>query len=50
MNETKGMPYNLEAEQSLLGCMLMDNEIVSELLCALTDKDFYGIQYTLYVL
>ncbi len=42
MNETKGMPYNLEAEQSLLGCMLMDNEIVSELLCALTDKDFYA--------
>ena len=42
MNETKGMPYNIEAEQSLLGCMLMDNEIVSELIGVLSDKDFYA--------
>ncbi len=42
MNETKGMPYNIEAEQSLLGCMLMDNEIVSELISVLSDKDFYA--------
>lgn len=42
MNEIKGMPYNLEAEQSLLGCMLMDNEILFEVLGTLSDKDFYA--------
>lgn len=37
----KGMPYSLEAEQSLLGCMLMDNEIVSDVIDAVQESDFY---------
>ena len=35
------MPNNLDAEQALLGCMLIDNEILPEVLDALTDNDFY---------
>ena len=35
------MPYSLEAEQSLLGCILIDNEIASVVLDALTEDDFY---------
>lgn len=34
------MPYNLEAEQSLLGCMLIDNEIIADVL-GLSEEDFY---------
>ncbi len=29
------MPYNLEAEQSILGCVMIDNEITAEVLSAL---------------
>ena len=35
------MPNNLEAEQALLSCLLIDNEILSEVLEQLEDKDFY---------
>ncbi len=35
------MPYNLEAEQSILGCVMIDNEITAEVLSALTEADFY---------
>ncbi len=35
------MPNNLEAEQSLLGCMLMDNEILTEVAGGLQREDFY---------
>lgn len=35
------MPNNLDAEQALLGCMLIDNEILPELLDMLTENDFY---------
>lgn len=35
------MPNNLDAEQALLGCMLIDNEILPEVLDALSDNDFY---------
>ena len=35
------MPHNLEAEQSLLGCMIIDNEILVEILDGLEEKDFY---------
>ncbi len=37
----KTMPYSLEAEQSLLGCMLIDNETVSEVFNALGNSGFY---------
>ncbi|MDE7167855.1 MAG: replicative DNA helicase [Clostridia bacterium] len=35
------MPNNLDAEQALLGCMLIDNEILPEVLDSLTENDFY---------
>ena len=35
------MPNNLEAEQALLSCMLIDNEILAEVLEELEDHDFY---------
>ena len=40
-DKTNVMPNNLEAEQSLLGCMIIDNEILAEVLDGLEDKDFY---------
>ena len=36
------MPHNLEAEQSLLGCILMDNTIQTDILAKLTADDFYA--------
>lgn len=35
------MPNNLEAEQALLSCLLIDNEILSEVLEELEENDFY---------
>ena len=35
------MPYNRDAEMALLGCLLIDNEITSELVEKLTEDDFY---------
>ena len=35
------MPNNLEAEQALLSCLLIDNEILAEVLEQLEDHDFY---------
>ena len=35
------MPNNLDAEQALLGCMLIDNEILPDVLEKLTEDDFY---------
>ena len=40
-DKTNVMPNNLEAEQSLLGCMIIDNEILAEVLDGLDSKDFY---------
>ena len=39
--KTNVMPNNLEAEQALLSCLLIDNEILSEVLEQLQDNDFY---------
>ncbi len=39
--KTTALPNNLEAEQSLLGCMLIDNEILPEVLELLDENDFY---------
>lgn len=38
---TNVMPNNLDAEQALLGCMLIDNEILADLLDKLDKSDFY---------
>ena len=35
------LPNNLDAEQALLGCMLIDNEILAEILEELDKNDFY---------
>ncbi len=40
-DKTNVMPNNLDAEQALLGCMLIDNEILPEVLDTLTNNDFY---------
>lgn len=40
-DKTNAMPNNLDAEQALLGCMLIDNEILPEVLDLVTDDDFY---------
>ena len=40
-DKTNVLPNNLEAEQSLLGCILIDNEVLSEVVDKLSDEDFY---------
>lgn len=40
-NNARTMPYNLEAEQSLLGCVFIDNEIAADVLNVLNENDFY---------
>lgn len=40
-DKTNVLPNNLDAEQALLGCMLIDNEILSDVLEKLTEEDFY---------
>ena len=35
------MPYNRDAEMALLGCLLIDNDIVAELVEKLSEDDFY---------
>ncbi len=40
-NEVNAMPYNRDAEMALLGCFLMDNDIVAELLEKVSADDFY---------
>ncbi len=40
-NETMTMPYNRDAEMALLGCMLIDSEIASEVIDKLHEEDFY---------
>ncbi|MDE7301441.1 MAG: replicative DNA helicase, partial [Clostridia bacterium] len=40
-DKTNIMPNNLDAEQAVLGCMLIDNLILSDILEKLTEDDFY---------
>ena len=35
------MPHNLDAEAALLGCILIDGDIQSDLLEQLKEEDFY---------
>lgn len=39
--EKRAMPHNVESEQSILGCALIDNEAVVTIMGDLKDKDFY---------
>ena len=38
----RDMPHNLEAEQSLLGCILMDTQVQLEVTSSLKEDDFYA--------
>lgn len=40
-DKTNVMPNNLDAEQALLGCMIIDNEILADVLDKLSSDDFY---------
>jgi len=39
---TGDMPHSLEAEQALLGCLLLDNRIQTEVASSLKEEDFYS--------
>lgn len=43
------LPYNLEAEQSLLGCILVDQEIQLETVSDLIESDFYTESHKLII-
>ncbi len=43
----KKQPYNMEAEQSVLGSMLMDRDAIATVNDMLTKDDFYNAQYGL---
>lgn len=36
------LPYNLEAEQCVLGCVLLDNDAAGEVLTGISEDDFYS--------
>ena len=40
-DKTNVLPNNLEAEQALLASMLIDNDVLSEVVDKLSDRDFY---------
>ena len=35
------MPHSLEAEQALLGCLLLDNRVQTEIASSLKEEDFF---------
>ncbi len=43
--QAKVLPYNLEAEQSIVACVLFDNDTISTAAAILTPEDFYSDQY-----
>lgn len=42
MAQYKIMPYNLEAEQAILGCILIDVQLQAEIMAILDVEDFYS--------
>ena len=42
MAEYKILPNNLEAEQAVLGSVLIDQEAQTDILSSLSDEDFYS--------
>ena len=42
MAEYKIMPHNLEAEQAVLGCILIDLQAQSDILGIMHEDDFYS--------
>ena len=49
MPKTNVLPNNLEAEQALLGCLLIDNDTQSEILDRLSEEDFYQESHRLII-
>ena len=41
------MPHSIEAEQALLGCLLLDNKIQVEVVAYLKEDDFYAESHRL---
>ncbi len=44
-DQKKVLPYNLEAEQSILGCILFDNQTMTTAAALIEPEDFYNDQY-----
>lgn len=44
---TQNLPYNLEAEQAVLGCVIIDNEIIISLADEMKVQDFYDRRHQL---
>lgn len=49
INKTSVMPNNLEAEQALLGCLLIDIDTQTDILDKLTEEDFYQESHKLII-
>ena len=47
--KTNVLPNNLEAEQALLGCLLIDNDTQTDILEKLTEEDFYQESHQLII-
>ena len=47
--KTNILPNNLEAEQALLGCLLIDNDTQTDILDKLTEEDFYQESHKLII-
>ena len=43
----QNLPYNLEAEQAVLGCVIIDNEIIISLADEMKVQDFYDRRHQL---
>jgi len=43
----KSMPHNLEAEQSVLGCILFDKDVGAEIIAEVKEEDFYAESHKL---
>ena len=41
INKVKALPSNLEAEQALIGSILVNNDIIDEISGIITNKEFY---------
>ena len=48
-NNNSALPYNLEAEQSFLGCVLVDQEIQLEMIATCSEDDFYTESHKLII-
>ena len=43
----KSMPHNLEAEQSVLGCVLFDKDAAMDIIAEISEEDFYAESHKL---